>query len=126
MRRIEIGVTLDGAGAGTAESNVPLWGHVEEVRCNSGTAFMGTAGGGGTVHLTRSVDGGTILSVAPGTAPWSYHPTTDADTNAGGTTAYTAGVGPVRGIGIPLDGYMTLTVEGGGSVASGTVHVYVA
>lgn len=113
MKRVSIPLTLNGSGAGTADSDAPVWGDVAEVRYNGGTAFIGL----GTVSLTRAVDGGTILAGSTGNGTWSYAPVQTTHTRA------LAAAGTVSDI--PVDGYMRLVVTGGGASASGTIDVYV-
>lgn len=114
MLHEELVITNDDSGAGTARTNRPIWGHVSEVRFNGATVFIGS----GTVSLTRDVDGGTILAGAPGSGTWSYAPRQSEHTQALGSIGADAY--------IPVDGYFTATIAGGGSAALGTIHVYVS
>lgn len=113
MKRVALGMTLGTAGGGTVSSTEPVWGEVSEVRYNGGTAFLGI----GTVTITRQNDGGTILAGSTGNGTWSYAPRQTVSTRTLGSVGADAM--------IPVDGYLTMVVTGGGSAASGTVEVYV-
>lgn len=121
MIREAVSLTLSAGGGGTVQTSRPLWGCISEIRYNGGTAFIGT----GTATFTRADDDGAILAVAPGTAgvPFSYAPRQDTHTQTAGTVTYD-GTNIVNDK-IPLDGYVQIVVLGGGSVQTGTFHIYV-
>lgn len=125
MRRIQLAVTTDAAGAGTATTVEPLSGYVSEIRVPlAGTAL--TAGGTADFTFTRGKDGGTVLAVSNQLAPWQFQPRPAAHTTSGGTTAYSLGVGPVLdSIGVPIDDYLTVTVAQAAVSQSGTIFIHV-
>lgn len=123
MNLHEVVFATDAAG-GAVATTVPLRGHLRQVRVpNAGTAWMGT-GSTADVTLTRLVDGGTLLAVANGSAPWEYNPRLPAHTVAGGTTAYAVGVGPVVAGGPPVDGPIVVTVAQAQPSRAGTVYLW--
>lgn len=123
IRREPIVVTTDAAGAGTALSIGVISGEVVEVRLPAAGAAL-TTGGSADFTLTRLHDGGTILAVTNQSAPWQFNPRAAAHSNAGGTTAYGTGVGPVYDGGIPCDDHIRLVVAQGALSQAGTVYVY--
>jgi hypothetical protein len=105
-------MTLNAQGGGTATTKVPLWGEIAEISCRAGTAFIGT----GTITVSRD-DGREIMSGAAGTVPWAHAPfQTRSIANLGSVGADAP---------IPVDGYMTVAILGGGAAATGTVDIYV-
>lgn len=120
IRCERIAITTDATGAGTATSG-PFSGEVVSIRLPSADL----AGGGSAIWtLTRQNDGGTILRVTSADGPWQYQPRDAAHTVTGGTTAYSAGNGPVMTHGVPVDSHVVCTVSQAGS-AAGPVDVYV-
>ena len=123
ISKVELVLTTDAAGAGTVTSTTPWSGYVVEVRMNN----AGTALSSGTADwtLTRVRDGGTILALANTAAPFQVFPARRLTNEAGGTTAYNTGVGPVVQAGVPVDDYVQLVVAQAGTSKSGTVYVHV-
>ena len=123
ISKVELVLTTDAAGAGTVTSTTPWSGYVVEVRMNN----AGTALSSGTADwtLTRVRDGGTILALTNQAAPFQVFPARRLTNEAGGTTAYATGVGPVVQAGVPVDDYVQLTVAQATVSASGTVYVHV-
>ena len=111
IRVEEIAVTCDAAGAGTADSVVPISGEVLRVRLG-GTAFGGTA----DFTITEKKHGGTILNLANGGTVWDHAPRQQTSDNSGSAlSAYEP---------YPVDGYLTLTIAQAEASAAGTVYVY--
>ena len=129
MRKIsgvEITLGQTAAGAGTATSAWPISGEVVEVRMDAAGTII--ASGTADFTITRSNDGGTILSAANQTAPFEYHPRRAVHSDSAGTTAYAAGAGPVydAGGGIPVDGYVQVVwAQGNPAAGTATLWVYV-
>lgn len=121
----QITFTTDGAGAADVVSKRPVTGRVVEVRVpNAGTTWMGN-GATADFTLTRNEDGGTVLALTNGSAPFSYHPSVGLHTTVAGTSAYATGVGPVLEHGVPCDGHIRCVVAQAQFSKAGTVHVYV-
>ncbi len=123
MRLEQITVTTNAGGSASGASSRPLHGYVNMIRLpNAGTALGGTA----DWTFTRRDDGGTILALTDGVAPWQYQPRDPVHTLTGGTTAYS--VGGQSGYnedGPPIDGYLEWTVAQATASATATVYVYV-
>ena len=117
-------ITTDAVGAGTVTSGVPLNGYIVEVRmANAGTAI--TVGGTTDFVFSRQRDAGTILALSNTDAPFQVFPGRRLVNEAGGTTAYALGIGPVVQAGVPIDDYLVLTVSSG-RVPGTTATVYVS
>ena len=118
-------ITTDAVGgAGTVTSGVPFNGYIVEVRMpNAGTAI--TVGGTTDFTFSRQRDGGTILALSNTDAPFQVFPARRLTNEAGGTTAYALGIGPVVQAGVPIDDYLVLTVAQADVSQSGTVYVSV-
>lgn len=113
-------------GGGTVIPNIPFNGYAVEVSVpNSGTAWTNAGGAGGSIDisLVRSVDGGTVCDEQNITAPFQRFPARRLRNEAGGTTAYALGVGPVVTAGVPLDDVLKLVVGGAKENVSGTLYV---
>lgn len=119
IREREMTLAVDAAGGGTFLSDRPIEGEILSIRCG-GTALGGTA----DFTFTRRADGGTVLAVTNGAAPWQYQPREASHTLTGGTTAYNAGVGPVGDMGVPIADYLKCVVAEGTPNASQTVQIY--
>jgi hypothetical protein len=116
-------VTTDAVGAGTVTSSQILNGYVVEVRLPSVGAEMVSSTADWT--FTRRLDGGTILALANTAAPFQVFPARRLTNEAGGTTAYALGIGPVVQAGVPIDDYLVLTVAQATASKSGTLYVSV-
>lgn len=119
----QIDITTNSGGSASGTSKAPLCGRVVQIRMpNAGTALGGTA----DYTFTRTVDGGTILVLTDGSAPWQHQPRNAIVTTTGGTTSAGLGVGPFYDdSGIPIDGYLAWTVVQATASATATVYVYV-
>lgn len=126
MRRISavpVTLTQTSAGAGTVTSVSPWSGEIVEIRMDTAGTII--ASGTADFTITRSYDGGTILSAANQTAPWQYNPRLAVHSDTAGTTAYALGAGPIfdAGGGIPVDGYVQV-VWAQGNPAAGTATLW--
>src|SRR3990167_418385 len=120
--------TLNAWGGGTVTPNIPFNGYLVEVFVpNAGTAWTNAGGAGGSVDisLVRKVDGGTVYDAANITAPMQHFPARRLRNEAGGTTAYALGIGPVVQGGVPVDDVVQLIVAGAKEDVSGTLYVNV-
>jgi hypothetical protein len=132
VKRFDFAVTTNAAGGGTVISTWPITGTVLEVRMPLGGTALTAAGGTADFTITRTGaggvggDGGTVLALTNVNAPWQYQPRNPLHSNAGGTTAYTLGTGPVYDTeGIPVDSYLTFVAAQCQPSVAGTVHVFV-
>ena len=108
-------VTTDAAGAGTVTTTVPVSGYLVEVRVpNAGTAVFGSTA---DYTLTNPASGGTVYARTNVQAPFTHYPAR-AVQDANGGTAVRAGC--------PVDGYVTVVVAQGGSVATTSMYLTVA
>ena len=119
----QITVTTNSGGSASGQSSRPFSGRILSIRMpNAGTALGGTA----DWTFTRQVDGGTILALTDGVAPWQYSPRVPIHTTTGGTTAYSVGGQSVWDPeGIEIDGYLAWSVVQATASATATVYVYV-
>lgn len=120
--------TLNGWGGGTVQPNFPFNGYLVEVAVpNAGTAWTNAGGAGGSVDisLVRKLDGGTVYDASNITAPMQHFPARRLRNEAGGTTAYALGIGPVVAAGVPVDDVVNLVIAGGSASVSGTLYVNV-
>lgn len=116
-------VSTDAAGAGTVVSGVPLCGYIVELRLPNVGSQLASSTADWT--FTRQRDGGTILALANTDAPFQVFPARRLVNEAGGTTAYALGIGPVVQAGVPIDDYLVLAVAQADVSQSGTVYVSV-
>lgn len=124
MNLVEVVFTTDTSG-NAAGTTLPLRGELCQVRVpNAGTAWMGT-GATADITITRLVDGGTLLALTNGSAPWEYNPRTPAHSLTAGTTAYAVGVGPVLTDAPPLHGPVVVTVAQAQFSKAGTVYLWI-
>lgn len=124
MNMIEVVFTTDAAGA-AAGTTLPVRGELAQVRVpNAGTAWMGT-GSTADITITRLVDGGTLLALTNGQAPWEYNPRTAAHSLTAGTSAYAVGVGPVLTDPPPVYGPVVVTVAQAQFSKAGTVYLWI-
>lgn len=123
ISRVSIPITVAAWGGGTANSPNSINGEVLSVRLPA--AAVALTGAGGTCHLTlrRAYDGGTIFAGTIGAAPVQYQPRLPVHDQAGGTTAYAVGVGPVATETIPVLGTITAVIASGAPSAAGTVEI---
>jgi hypothetical protein len=118
--------TLNAWGGGTVTPNFPFNGYLVEVSVsNSGTAWTNAGGAGGSVDISfvRKTDGGTVYLESNVTAPFQRFPARRVVNDAGGTTAYALGIGPVLAPGVPVDDVVSLVVSGAKESVSGTLYV---
>lgn len=109
IRLQEVALTVDSAGAGTADFLAN--GEVMEVRCN-GTAYGSTA----DFKITRLRSGGTILNLTNAQGPWQYAPRQTTHDNTGSAlTSYDT---------FPADEECRLTIAQSAASAAGTVFIY--
>lgn len=124
MRCVQVPITTNAAGGGTAQT-APVSGRVVLFRLPQTSPL--TVGGSADFTITRANDGGTILALTnvQAAAGIEYPVALGAVTTAGGTTAYNTGVGPVLTPGVPVDGHINVVVAQGALSASGTAFLYV-
>ena len=114
LQRQTLTVTTDASGAGTVTTAAPINGYVVAIR-NAGTWGTIAAGTADYAFTTAANEGaGTVLAISNQTDPF---------------TAYVGGSihGMSSGqafLGVPVDGYLTLTVAQAAATTAGTVHVY--
>ena len=116
-------VTTDAVGAGTVTSGHLVNGYVVEVRLPNVGSQIGSSTADWT--FTRQRDGGTVVAIVNTNAPFQVFPARRLINEAGGTTAYAVGSGPVVEAGVPIDDYLVLTVAQAAGTASGTLYVSV-
>lgn len=115
VRRESISVT---GPAGTAVSDKPISGEILEVRVDS-TDLSTSPAGSADFTITRVDGGGTILSAANQSPPFTYSPRLPANTTAAGTVAGNPGqLEP-----IPCDGHVRVVVAQAGT-ATDDVHIF--
>ena len=120
---VPVPLTTNAWGGATVNAARPHAGHAILVSMPlAGTAL--TAQGGTTDFVVyRARDGGTIAALTNVSAPFFYQPRDSVHTTAGGTTAYTLGIGPQVTEGIPVFGSITVTVAQAQVSQSGTLYV---
>lgn len=110
-----VSVTTDAVGAGTVVTDVPLSGYLVEVRAaNAGTSVFGSTA---DYTLVNAASGGTVYARSNVAAPFTHYPARAIQDVNGGTA-----VQP----GVPVDGYVTVTVAQAGSAATASMWLLVA
>lgn len=124
VTKVEVVLSTNATGGGTAQSGAPVSGHVAEVRLASSALL---AGGTADLTVTRLHDGGTILKLTNASAaPFQYQPRPAQHTTSGGTTEYAGAVGPVLDpLGVPCDDFLKVVIAQGAQSAAGTLVFHV-
>lgn len=111
------------AGAGSAISPAPISGYLIEMFTTvAGTALV-TVGGTTDFIVTSNTRGGTLIDYANVASPFKAYPSRRLISDAGGTTAYALGIGPVVQAGIPVDDYVKVAVSSAVPAGRGTVFL---
>lgn len=118
-----LAVTCDTSGNGTVTARA-VRGDIVKIRMGHAGTAVTALGGTTDFKFVDSYDGGTVFTASNQSAPWEYFPAVNLSGTQAGTTAYSLGVGPVVGQGIPVGGSVTMTVSQGQPSASGTVFMY--
>lgn len=109
---IPLVVSCDASGNGSVTSDRQLDGYIVEATAfNGGTTI--TVGGTTDFTFTRASDGGTLFQLLNHQAPFCSYPARNLVNVTGGTTAYALGIGPVVEAGVPVSGYVTMSVSSG-------------
>ena len=112
IRRLDVSVTTDSAGAGTVQTPV-IAGLIREIRYN-GTTLNNS--GSADYTLTRKEAGGTILALSNTDGPWQRAPYQDAHT--------TAGAGGTVIAPIPVAEQLQVVVAAAAASATDTIRIY--
>ena len=120
---VPVPLTTNAWGGATATAARPHAGEVLLVTMPLAGTALTAQGGTADFVITRVTDGGTIAALTNVSAPFYYQPRDPVHDTAGGTTAYTVGVGPQMTEGIPVFGSISVFVSTAQPSQSGTIFL---
>ena len=120
---VPVPLTTNAWGGATATAARPHAGEVLLVTMPLAGTALTAQGGTADFVITRVTDGGTIAALTNVSAPFYYQPRDPVHDTAGGTTAYTVGVGPQMTEGIPVFGSISVSVSTAQPSQSGTIFL---
>lgn len=119
VRHQSVAITTDSLGAGTATTDRPINGIVQEIRVNA-QQFSSTA----DYTVVRTADfGGTIAAISNANGPFQISPGIPVYDDTGNKSLYSSSTGGTVVRAPVCPGYARVIVAQGGSAQSGTVHI---